>query len=184
MTGEYRQANSDLLVSADVSARSTDDELQVLIADDRSAVLAALVFHLCERAERLSPYIAKIIDDQGYPFTDRDHVLEPIIRGNGMHLRPYKRRFLIFDDVYLHRTGTDHLFGRPFSAADPRRGISMQLANESSDALTGYGGVVATDQEKQEIRSYTRRLFAEVIDGADLVAETEKFMDDIKAVDS
>lgn len=173
--GMFREPNEGILLEADVSARATDGELQVVIGDNQQAVLAALLFNLCERAERLDPYIAEIIDRDGYPMTNAAHVLEPIVAGEDMHLRPFRRRFLITDRFYKGGQGYDELLGRSIEPRDDRRGFSMQLANESSDALTGYGGVTATDEEKTAIRGYTRRLFAEVLNDVDLVTDVEKF---------
>lgn len=183
-SGEFAQANTDLLLGVDLSARASDGELQVVLADGHPEVLAALVFHLCEQAERLDPYIADIIDERGYPFTNRGHVLEPILRGRDMHLRPFDRRFLVTDSVYTWQEGMELLLGRPFEDRETRNGISMQLTNENSDALTGYGGVTATDEQKQEIRGYTRILFAEVMDGVDLGVEAELFTEDIQSAHS
>lgn len=182
-SGAFAQSNTEILTGADVSARASDFELQVVLAEGNPAVLAALVFHLCEQAERLSPHIARIVDERGYPYTSREHVLYPIQEGRDMHLRPFRRRFLVMDDVYTwHHQDMDHLFGRPIDVYDNRKGISMSLTNESSDALTGYGGASATDEEKQVISGYTRRLFAEVMDDVDLRTEAEQFLGDIQAI--
>lgn len=172
-TGPFWDSNEAILLGADASARVSDIELQVVMAENQRAVLAALVFSLCEQAEKLNPYIADIIDEQGYPMTNRGHVVEPILRGNGMHLRPNGRNFLVVDDVYDWRAGLVPLFGRPIDAHDERGGVSMQLTNDHADALNGFRQ--ATDEEVTEIRGYTRRLFAEVMNDVDLTAETEAF---------
>ena len=174
-SGEFREANESLLLDADVSARVADLELQVLIADDRRAVLAAVVFGLCEQAERLHPLIAANIDERGYPMTNRGQVLQSIVQNEDMHLRPSRRRFLVTDDLFPSRRNWEHLFGRPIESDDARGGVSMQLANENADALTGYGGKVVEEQEVATIRSYTRRLFAEVLNDLDLSSEVETF---------
>lgn len=174
-SGEFREANEGLLLDADVSARAADLELQVLFADDRRAVLAAVVFGLCEQAERLHPLIAANIDERGYPMTNRGQVLQSIVQAHDMHLRPSRRRFLVTDDLYPSRRNWELLFGRQFEHRDTRSGISMQLTNENADALTGYGGKVVAEDEVVKIRGYTRRLFAEVLNDVDLASEVETF---------
>lgn len=173
MAGEFRQANEEYLLGADVSARTTDTELQVLITDGMKTTLAAIVFNLCEQAERIDPRTAAMIDQEGYSRTNPWHVKEPIMEGKGMHLRPYRRRFVVTDDLFTVRAEWEHLFGRPIAVDDSRGGISMSLANESSDALFGHR--VATEEEKTEIRGYTRRLFAEVMGDVDLAKSASEF---------
>ncbi len=179
--GRFAANNTELLLGADLSAQARDSELQVVLPQGHPEILAALVFHLCEQAERLNPYIAALIDEQGYPATNRGHVLDPIMRDDGsMHLRPFRRRFMVIDDVYTQRMGMELLLGRPFDNSETRRGIAMHLTNENCDALTGEGGLTVTDEEKKIIRGYTRRLFAEVMDNVDLGAEAEQFSIDIQ----
>lgn len=172
--GEFRQSNEALLHAVDVSARASDLELQVVMAKDRPAELAALVFSLCEQAERLNPHIARILDEEGgHPMTNRGHVLKPIMRGKDMQLRPLGRDFLVLDSIYDFRLNMEHLFGRPIETRDKRNGVSFQLTNRCTDALAGHRD--ATDQEKTKIRGYTRRIFAEVLNDVDLAAEVDTF---------
>lgn len=173
VTGEFREANEALLLGADVSARVTDDELAVLVDAGRPAVLAAMVFSLCEQAERISPGIANIIDSQGYPMTHRDEVWRAVTGVDEMHLRPYDRRFLVITDIHLGRSGCEGLFGRPIGYPDDRKGVSVRLENENVDMILGY--IPAAEERIAEIRGYTRRLFAEVLNGIDLVTEADKY---------